>query len=107
MNASRLFQASCVALIVTAMSFILRGAAMGAWTSEFHLTNEQVGWISSRRSGRLESRETGSTYSSRSSATCARCVVTSALPWWGDTAHAMMTTLAGWAHSHRSPSRER
>ena len=47
MNASRLFQASCVALIVTAMSFILRGAAMGAWTSEFHLTNEQVGWISS------------------------------------------------------------
>jgi MFS family permease len=47
MNPSRLFQASCVALIVTAMSFALRGAAMGAWTSEFHLTNEQVGWIAS------------------------------------------------------------
>src|SRR5262245_45922331 len=47
MNPSRLFQASCVALIVTAMSFALRCAAMGAWTSEFHLTNEQVGWIAS------------------------------------------------------------
>ena len=47
MNPSRLFQASCVALIVTAMSFALRGAAMGPWTSEFHLTNEQVGWIAS------------------------------------------------------------
>ena len=45
MNSSRLFQASCVALIVTAMSFILRASAMGAWTTEFHLTNEQVGWI--------------------------------------------------------------
>lgn len=47
MNPSRLFTASCVALIVTAMSFALRGAAAGAWASEFHLTNEQVGWINS------------------------------------------------------------
>lgn len=46
MNPKRLFLASCIALIVTAMSFALRGAAMGAWTSEFQLTNEQVGWIS-------------------------------------------------------------
>src|SRR3954471_12486022 len=46
MNSSRLFQASCVALIVTAMSFILRASAMGPWTAEFHLTNEQAGWIS-------------------------------------------------------------
>jgi MFS family permease len=47
MNPSRLFQASCVALIVTAMSFALRGAASAAWASDFNLTNEQVGWINS------------------------------------------------------------
>ncbi|HYC72183.1 MAG TPA: MFS transporter [Opitutaceae bacterium] len=47
MNSSRLFRASCVALIVTAMSFALRGAAAGAWATEFGLTNEQVGWINS------------------------------------------------------------
>ena len=44
-NASRLFTASCLALIVTAMSFALRGGATGTWTTEFNLTNEQVGWI--------------------------------------------------------------
>lgn len=44
-GAARLFRASCFALIVTAMSFALRGSAMGAWTAEFSLTNEQVGWI--------------------------------------------------------------
>ncbi len=47
MNPARLFRASCVALIVTAMSFALRGAAAGAWAGEFGLTNEQVGWINS------------------------------------------------------------
>ena len=41
----RLFRASCVALIVTAMSFALRGSAAAAWGSEFHLSNEQLGWI--------------------------------------------------------------
>lgn len=45
MNPSRLFTASCVALIVTAMSFALRGAATGDWVSQLHLTNEQAGWI--------------------------------------------------------------
>lgn len=45
MNASRLFAASCVALIVTAMSFALRGEAAGAWAAQFNLTHEQVGWI--------------------------------------------------------------
>ncbi|MDA1106742.1 MAG: MFS transporter [Planctomycetota bacterium] len=44
-NPSRLFTASCLALIVTAMSFALRGGAMTSWTAEFNLTNEQVGWI--------------------------------------------------------------
>ncbi len=42
---SPLFRASCVALIVTAMSFALRGGAAGPWASEFHLSNEQLGWI--------------------------------------------------------------
>lgn len=45
MNSSRLFTASRVALVVTAMSFALRGGAASAWAAEFHLTNEQVGWI--------------------------------------------------------------
>jgi len=45
MNISRLFKASCVALIVTAMSFALRGAATGSWVAQFHLTNEQAGWV--------------------------------------------------------------
>lgn len=45
MNSSRLFRASCVALIVTAMSFALRGAATAEWVSQLHLTNEQAGWI--------------------------------------------------------------
>ena len=45
MKPSRLFLASCMALIVTAMCFALRGAANAAWTTEFNLSNEQVGWI--------------------------------------------------------------
>ncbi len=47
MNPSRLFAASRVALIVTAMSFALRGGAAAAWAVTFHLNNEQVGWINS------------------------------------------------------------
>lgn len=45
MNPSRLFNASCIALIVTAMSFALRGAATASWASQFNLTNEQAGWV--------------------------------------------------------------
>lgn len=44
-HSNRLFRASCVALIVTAMSFALRGGAASAWGTEFHLSNEQLGWI--------------------------------------------------------------
>jgi MFS family permease len=44
-NPSRLFTASRVALVVTAMSFALRGEAAGSWATAFHLTHEQVGWI--------------------------------------------------------------
>ncbi len=45
MNQTRLFRASCAALIVTAMSFALRGGATGEWIAQFNLTNEQVGWV--------------------------------------------------------------
>lgn len=41
----RLFVGSCVALALTAMSFALRGDAAAAWTEEFRLTHEQVGWV--------------------------------------------------------------
>lgn len=44
-NSSRLFLASCVALIVTAMSFAIRGDTMGAMGDAFSLTKEQLGWI--------------------------------------------------------------
>lgn len=42
---ARLFTASCVALVTTAMSFALRAAAAEAWGLQFHLSNEQLGWI--------------------------------------------------------------
>lgn len=45
MNPSRLFTASCAALITTAMSFAIRGGATGDWITQFNLTNEQAGWI--------------------------------------------------------------
>jgi len=45
-NRSRLFLASRIALVVTAMSFALRGNAMAAWGAHFQLNNEQVGVIS-------------------------------------------------------------
>ena len=44
-NRSRLFVASCVALIVTAMSFAIRGDIMGDLESQFDLSKVQVGWI--------------------------------------------------------------
>lgn len=42
---SRLFLASCIALIATAMTFAVRGDTIGALGDTFSLTNEQVGWI--------------------------------------------------------------
>jgi fucose permease len=45
MNPSRLFTASCAALITTAMSFAIRGGATGDWIAQFNLTNEQAGWV--------------------------------------------------------------
>jgi MFS family permease len=40
-----LFNASCLALIVTAMSFGTRGGFIIFWMNEFNLTGAEVGWI--------------------------------------------------------------
>ncbi len=45
MNPSRLFTASRIALVVTAMSFAIRGGAAASWAAQFHLSNYQVGLI--------------------------------------------------------------
>jgi MFS family permease len=42
---TQLFNASCVALIVTAMAFATRGSFVEAWVKEFNLTHTEVGWI--------------------------------------------------------------
>jgi len=42
---ARLFLASCVALIATAMTFAVRGDIMDALGTEFRLSKEEVGWI--------------------------------------------------------------
>lgn len=47
MNPQRLFTASCIALIVTAISFALRASSVTAWATDFHLSYEQVGVINS------------------------------------------------------------
>ncbi len=40
-----LFNASCVALVVTALAFATRGSFVEAWAIEFDLTHTQIGWI--------------------------------------------------------------
>jgi MFS family permease len=42
---ARLFRSSCVAIVATAMTFGVRADIMDALGSQFHLTNEQTGWI--------------------------------------------------------------
>ena len=42
---TQLFNASCVALVVTALAFATRGSFVETWTLEFGLTHAQVGWI--------------------------------------------------------------
>jgi len=44
-NRKQLFLASRIALIVTAMTFAFRTSLAPVWGSQFHLNNEQVGWI--------------------------------------------------------------
>ena len=45
MNKQRLFTASCIALIATAMSFAIHGDIMGDFESIFQLNKTNVGWI--------------------------------------------------------------
>jgi len=45
MNEKRLFSASCVALIATAMTFAIRGDIMGDFEQVFELSKTNVGWI--------------------------------------------------------------
>jgi MFS family permease len=45
MNQTRLFIASCIALVATAMHFAVRGDVMGAWEADFVLSKAQIGWI--------------------------------------------------------------
>lgn len=47
MNPSRLFLASCLALITTAMSFAIRGDIMDPLSAQFSLSKEQLGWVAS------------------------------------------------------------
>jgi fucose permease len=42
---TQLFNASCVALVVTALAFATRGSFVEAWATEFALTHTEVGWI--------------------------------------------------------------
>lgn len=42
---TQLFNASCVALVVTALAFATRGGFISAWETEFNLTKTEVGWI--------------------------------------------------------------
>mgnify|MGYP006161810005 CR=1 FL=1 len=46
MNPQRLFVASCIALLATAMSFAIRGDIMGELELAFGLDKIQLGWIS-------------------------------------------------------------
>lgn len=45
MNRNRLFVASCISLVTTAMVFAIRGDIAGAMSAAFQLTNEQMGLI--------------------------------------------------------------
>jgi fucose permease len=42
---TQLFNASCVALVVTALAFATRGEFVTLWGKEFNLTNAEIGWI--------------------------------------------------------------
>lgn len=44
-NKVRLFNASCVALVVTTFAFSVRTGMIEPWIEEFGLNATQVGWI--------------------------------------------------------------
>ncbi|MBD0832941.1 MFS transporter [Aestuariibaculum sediminum] len=46
-NKNRLFVASCIALIVTAMTFAIRAGILSQLGSNFQLTDTELGWINS------------------------------------------------------------
>jgi len=43
-NPSRLFIASCLALLVTSLTFAIRAKIEGVFSSDYHLTAEEIGW---------------------------------------------------------------
>jgi MFS family permease len=43
-NASRLFVASCLALLVTSLTFAIRAKIEGVFSADFGLTAEEIGW---------------------------------------------------------------
>jgi len=46
-NASKLFTASCISLIVTAMTFAIRAGVLTELSEKFMLTDTQLGWVNS------------------------------------------------------------
>ncbi|MEM1323234.1 MAG: MFS transporter [Bacteroidota bacterium] len=46
-NRQRLFNASCIALVVTAMTFAIRAGILTELSKEFQLTDTQLGWVNS------------------------------------------------------------
>lgn len=46
-NRNRLFLASCVALVVTAMTFAIRAGILSQLGADFALTDRQLGWVNS------------------------------------------------------------
>ncbi len=46
-NKNRLFLASCISLIVTAMTFAIRAGILGQLGTDFALTDTQLGWVNS------------------------------------------------------------
>jgi len=44
-NRDRLFLASCVALIVTSMTFAIRAGILGDLSAEFGLSDSKLGWV--------------------------------------------------------------
>jgi MFS family permease len=50
MNPQRLFLASCMALVTTAMGFAIRGDVMDSMGNTFSLNKEQLGWVISSAS---------------------------------------------------------
>ncbi len=46
-NKSRLFTASCISLVVTAMTFAIRAGILGQLGDDFNLSDKELGWINS------------------------------------------------------------